>query len=156
MIGAIDINGFIPLACEIIFKDEISEEGAAGTVNQAKFLEYVKNRIVPILGNFMRSEPCSIVVIDNASTHITEEVKDLIHGAGAYLLYTAPYSPDINPIEHAFNVYKSTLKRLHNHPGLDWYHIHLKGLQSVTRDFCINEYRRCGMPLSSSDFILNS
>ena len=35
----------------------------------------------------------------NLSVHMLLEVKEAIHAGGAYLMYTAPYSPDLNPIE---------------------------------------------------------
>ena len=47
--------------------------------------------------------------MDNATTHMCNEVEYLIQQAGAVLLYTAPYSPDLNPIEKMFNVYKAYL-----------------------------------------------
>ena len=49
--------------------------------------------------------------MDNASIHNNPEVRRLINKAGAMLLFTARYSPDINPIEYFFHQYKSQLKR---------------------------------------------
>ena len=37
----------------------------------------------------------------------------LIEKAGAYVLFLPPFSPDFNPIEKMFHVYKAALKRLH-------------------------------------------
>ena len=65
------------------------------------------------------------------------------------LLYTAPYSPDLNPIELGFNIYKKALKRNQIELESDWYQAHLKALDSVNRDICIKEFRRCGVPLSN-------
>ena len=36
LIGAADINGFIPSVCHTVMRDQLSEEGAAGTID----LEY--------------------------------------------------------------------------------------------------------------------
>ena len=42
LLAAADINGFIPAACHTVNRDEISDEGAAGTVNLDYFLYWVK------------------------------------------------------------------------------------------------------------------
>ena len=148
LIAALDLDGFIPSTLEIVRRDEASNEGAAGTVDSLHFEEWIENYLLPVLGNFENSEPRSIVVMDNASTHLSERVTDLIRSKGAYLIYTAPYSPDLNPIELAFNIYKKSLKRNYEMEMLDWYEAHMLAIESVNRDICIKEYRRCGVPLS--------
>ena len=149
LIAAMDINGFIPTTLDIVRRDEISEEGAAGTVDSAYFEGWVETCLVPTLGRYELGERRSIVVMDNASTHMNDRVKQLINGAGAYLLYTAPYSPDLNPIELAFKNYKTSLKRDYELGEVDWYQAHLNAIDSVDRDVCIKEYRKCGVPLSN-------
>ena len=134
LIGVADFSGFIEEACCLIRRD-ISEaefttaEGAAGTVTQQRFLKFIKDDLCPILGSFEKSERRSIVILDNATVHMLPEVKEAIHAAGAYLLYTAAYSPDLNPIEKMFSVYKATLKR---NEELDWLSRHDLALASVT------------------------
>ena len=49
LIAAADINGFIPAACHTVLRDEISEEGAAGTVD-IEYLYWVKHYLCPVLG----------------------------------------------------------------------------------------------------------
>ena len=99
------------MSCQLVHRDEVSDEGPAGTVDRDAFKDWVRHFLVQNLGNFTRGERRSIVVMDNASTHMDEEVDRMICDAGALLLYTAPYSPDLNPIEKMFNVYKMHLKR---------------------------------------------
>ena len=98
-----DLNGFIVAACEVVKRNETSNTGASGTVDREHFISYVKEYLAPTLGRFEFGEPRSIVVLDNATTHMCEEEEALIRATGAYLLYTAPFSPDLNPIELAFN-----------------------------------------------------
>ena len=145
LIAAMDIDGFIPSTLEIVRRDEISDEGAAGTIDSTHFESWVENYLVPKLGRFDHGEKRSIVVMDNASTHMRSKVKELINGAGAYLLYTAPYSPDLNPIELAFSEYKKSLKRDYE---LEWYQAHLNAIEAVGKDTCIKEFRKCGVPFS--------
>ena len=49
LIAAAGINGFIPAACHTVVRDEISEEGAAGTVD-IEYLYWVKHYLCPVLG----------------------------------------------------------------------------------------------------------
>ena len=148
MIAALDINGFIPSTIDCVKRNEISSEGAAGTVDGSYFEDWVEYCLCPTLGNYAKGEPRSIVVMDNASTHMDGRVAHLIRDTGAYILYTAPYSPDLNPIELAFNIYKGQLKRHEREFRFDWYGTHLKALEHIDRDMCIKEFRRCGVRAS--------
>jgi len=95
----------------LVRRDEISADGSAGTVDSLHFEQWVEHYLCPILGRYDEDAPRSIVVMDNASTHIDSRVAQLIRATGAYILYTAPYCPDLNPIELGFNIYKAHLKR---------------------------------------------
>lgn len=46
-----------------------------------------------------RPEPRSVIIMENASFHRTEWVKQMCLSAGVKLLYLPPYSPDLNPIK---------------------------------------------------------
>ncbi len=47
--------------------------------------------------------PGQVVVMDNLTAHKGERVRELVEARGCELLYLAPYSPDLNPIEEAFS-----------------------------------------------------
>ena len=86
--AAADICGFIASACHTVLRDQISEEGAAGTtVDGDYFLYWIKEYLCPVLGNFEMGEPRSVVLMDNASTHMSEEVEESIAANGAILIY---------------------------------------------------------------------
>ena len=70
--------------------------------------------------------------------------KETIHAAGAYLLYTASYSLDLNPIKKIFSVYKATLKR---NEELDWLSRHELAVASVMPYKAGKFYKKCGVPL---------
>ena len=146
MIDVADVNGFIPSACKTFLRDEISEEGAAGTVTRDVFEEWVKECLCPILDDYSKGQNRSIVMLGNASTHISRRVVDMIEEKGAKVLYTAPFSPDLNPIEIFFSVYKSFLKKHNDEMIENWEAVHLQALASVDRDMGIKYYRRCGIP----------
>ena len=89
----------------------------------------MKYRLCPVLGNYSKGEPHSVVILDNAAIHM-HPVVELINSKGAILLYAARYSPDINPIEYFFKVYKDKLKR--TSPILSWYDRHLECINCVS------------------------
>jgi transposase len=70
------------------------------------FLGYMEQVLCP------RLKPGQIVVMDNLSSHKVTGVSELIHAAGAELLYLPPYSPDFNPIEKCWSKLKQKLRSL--------------------------------------------
>lgn len=71
--------------------------------------------------------PRSVLVLDNARIHHSQQIEDLVHdygmlsapntvvmlilSVGCRIEFLPPYSPDFNPIEQAFSVIKSHLRR---------------------------------------------
>ena len=49
--------------------------------------------------------------MDNVATHRVEGVRQMIDAAGATLRYLPPYSPDLNPIEKSYSVFKAFLRK---------------------------------------------
>jgi transposase len=56
-------------------------------------------------------EPKSVLVMDNASFHPSDRIKQLCSDANVKLLYLPPYSPDFNPIEEFFAELKARIKK---------------------------------------------
>ena len=75
---------------------------AEGNVNSSIFMDFIQRCLLPILQPFDGDNPCSVVVLDNASIHHVETVTRLISAAGALVRFLPPYSPDLNPIEEVF------------------------------------------------------
>ena len=57
----------------------------------------------------------SVLVMDNAQIHYDEFLVNFIESIGCKVLFLQSYSPDFNPIETAFSVIKSWLKRNRNY-----------------------------------------
>lgn len=70
------------------------------TCDASIFNAWLKTRLCP------RLNAHHLVIIDNAAFHTSPETTQLIAATGATLLFLAPYSPDLNPIEHDFAVLK--------------------------------------------------
>jgi len=146
LIAAADINGFIESACDTVLRDEISDEGAAGTVDREYFVNWVRTKLCPVLGRYEYGEPRSVVMLDNASTHMCTDVTDLIEATGAVIIYSAPFSPQLNPIENYFSMYKRHLKFLGEQPRTQWEYAHQASLDCVNRENGILYFRLCGVP----------
>jgi hypothetical protein len=83
--------------------------------------------------------------MDNCQTHTSDEVRKLIEDAGAKLVYLPPYTPEYNPIEHCFFIYKAALKRaVMNSDITDVYMAHLHCLNAVTDEKARHEFRHVG------------
>ena len=146
LIAATDINAFVPGACELVRRKRNSADPDpdSGTVDGERFEHWVRFNLEPTLGNYFHGEPRSIVVMDNASTHSSPEVLNLIRNCGALLLFQSTYSPDLNPIEFAFHQYKSHLKRNSRRYFADPYLAHFKALATVTKANMEKYYRKVG------------
>ena len=57
------------------------------------------------------------MLLDNASIHKTQRVKDTAERKGWYLLFPPPYSPEANPIEFTFGIIKNTFYKLRYSPS---------------------------------------
>jgi hypothetical protein len=116
---------------------------AATQIDTAICREY----IAPVSGKLLKGEPRSIVVVDNASTHMDPRVRAAIKREGAILLYLPPYSPELNPIEKMFSVYKARPKRDGCGGGRSTRRfIYMKGLMAVTPEIARAEFRYCKVP----------
>ena len=109
MLAASDINGFI--SSDLVPRNKASVKGAAGTVDTEYFLYWVKEYLVTWLGKYERGDARSIVLVDNTSMHITDDVVDAITSAGAVVICATPYSPHLNQINNFIFYNKSYLKR---------------------------------------------
>ena len=146
------MNRFIPAACHTVVLDEISDEGAAGTVDADYFVYWVKTYLCPMLGSYERGEARSVVLMENASTHMNDEIEAAIVATGAILIYGAPFSPHLNPIEYYFANYKAYLKKYGQRMVSEWYLVHLEAMNVVNRDMGVRYFRKCKVPGSYSLF----
>ena len=77
-----------------------------GTVNGSIFKAWLKQDLIPKLPSQ------SIIIMDNASFHKVQGIKEMIVNAGHQLLYLPPYSPDLNPIEKKWGQVKALRNKL--------------------------------------------
>ena len=70
-----------------------------------RFEGYVRHVLVPTL------RPGQVVVTDNLRDLHTDGARAAIDACGARLIHVPPYSPDFNPMEHAFSKVKEFFRR---------------------------------------------
>lgn len=146
MIGAGNIDGFVDEACEIVerARGDNDMDVTRGTVDRERFDSWAENKLAPCLGDFSKGEPNSICVCDNATLHHNGRLVEICRARGAIVIYLPPYSPEKNPIELFFLLYKKALQRYSK--TLNWYEAHLKGLESVTPESARSFFRKCNVP----------
>ena len=117
-----------------------------GSVNGDDFEHFIYQYVLPILLPFDGSNPNSIVVLDNASIHHVERVRDIIMGVGARLLFLPPYSPDLMPLEEVFAQFKAILKANDSVYLSTWLPEQFLKLvfSTISKDDCLGYIRHAG------------
>ena len=129
--GAADVYGFVPQACET-FLHKVDGKEESQPLDSNRYVEYIRDIVCPTLGNYLQGEPHSVVCMDNCSIHLDPRVRQLIESRGARVVYSAPYSPDLIPIESMFKQWKDFLKKYHNEFAQDWFFVHTTAVASIT------------------------
>jgi transposase len=114
-----------------------------GAVDGDAFEAYVRHLLAPSL------TPGQIVVMDNLSVHKRKAARGLIEGRGCSVLFLPPYSPDLNPIEHAFSKLKAILrsKAARTREALE--EAIAEALSAITPSDALGWFRHCGYPAGS-------
>ncbi|TFY50469.1 hypothetical protein EVG20_g11499 [Dentipellis fragilis] len=97
------------LAAMALDEGVIAARVVEDSFTMALFMDFLRNDLLPVTNPF--PGPQSVLVCDNARIHHAPEVRELIESFGCRLEYLPPYSPDYNPIEQAFSIMKSQLRR---------------------------------------------
>ena len=77
-----------------------------GSMNGDRMVEFVEEHLGPSL------QPGDIVVMDGLRVHRMVKVREAIESFGAKALILPPYSPELNPIEHAWSTFKARLRAI--------------------------------------------
>jgi transposase len=76
----------------------------AGNATGRHFQEFVKVA-------FANAAPGTVAIMDNIAFHKSAAVRLIAEEHGVRLLFTPSYSPECNPVENFFSVFKNTIRR---------------------------------------------
>ena len=109
-----------------------------GPMTGAAFRAYVEQFLAPAL------EPGDVVVLDNLAAHRVDGVRQTIAAVGASLLYSPPYSPDLNPIEQLFAKLKALLRKAAARTRDELWSTIGRLLEAFPRAACQHYLHHCG------------
>jgi transposase len=104
---------------------------------------YVRQVLTPSL------QPGKVVIMDQLNVHKGATVRTLIEAAGCELRLLPAYSPDFNPIEHAFAKIKTHLRAAEARTFATLVTAVGTALETVTAADASGCYTHCGYPLSA-------
>ena len=111
-----------------------------GPMTSDRFAGYVRHVLAPTL------RPGQIVVADNLRAHHTPQARAAIEACGAHLWHLPAYSPDLNPIEHAFSKVKHALRRAKARTDEDLRDATWSALTTITPADAAGWFTHCGYP----------
>ena len=131
VIGLVDMaGGFHEDACETVVHGAATDP-VATTVDGSLFLSCLTRLVIPWLRN---NTHIKYVVMDNAPVHPKEACEDALLAVDVQVLWLPPYSPDYNPIEGCFGLYKARHRRSFSGrlSEAEWCNAHVACLRVVT------------------------
>ncbi len=116
----------------------LGELTLTGALDGDAFEVYVTRILVP------RLWPGDLVIWDNLSAHKRKWARLWVEAAGAEVLFLPPYSPDFNPIEHAFSKLKGCLRRAEARTRAELDQAISAGLATLTSQDAHAWFAHCG------------
>lgn len=112
-----------------------------GATNTEVFLTYLDQVLCPVL------RAGQAVILDNLSVHKHEAVREKIEACGCHLVFLPAYSPDFNPIEHAFAKLKAFLRQARARTQDTLEAAIAAGLATITAKDARGWFKHCQAPL---------
>lgn len=100
---------------------------------------FLEHFLCPVL------QPGQSVIVDNAKAHQVEQARELIESKGARLVYLAPYSPDLKPIELAWSKVKHFLPKARARTVEALYQALAEALATITADHAAAFFKHVGI-----------
>jgi transposase len=111
-----------------------------GGMTSDRFAGYVRHVLAPTL------RPGQVVIADNLRAHHAEGARVAIEARGARFLLLPAYSPDFNPIEHAFSKVKQALRRAQARTDDDLRTATWAAFATITPTDAAGWFAHCGYP----------
>ena len=117
-----------------------------GATNKEVFSTYLDHFLCPVL------RAGQTVVLDNLAVHKSEQVRAKIEACGCRLWFLPAYSPDFNPIEHAFAKLKNFLRKAKARSQEALQAAIAAGLAAITSQDARGWFKHCEFPLATQPF----
>jgi transposase len=112
-----------------------------GAMDALAFQGYIEHFLAPDL------HPGDVVVLDRLNAHKSDRVRELVEAKGAQLVYLPAYSPDFNPIEHAWSKLKAKLRKAKARTVLKLRRALRWALLEITSNDAHGWFSHCGFPV---------
>lgn len=124
-IGALGYHGLI---AELCFE---------GTLNTHLFNYFIETMLAPKL------KKGNVLILDNASAHDPDELREILTPKGVKVMFLPPYSPELNPIELIWSQIKRFLKKHTATTTESLYQTISQSLQMITSSIAHNCFQHC-------------
>jgi transposase len=119
-IGALSHSG---LVAELCFE---------GTLNTHIFNDFTENFLAP------KCQPGQVVILDNASPHNPDDIREILTPKGVQVLFLPPYSPELNPIELIWSQIKNFLHKNTAKTTESLYQTLFRAIETITPEMAHN------------------
>lgn len=109
-----------------------------GAMDRPVFERFIEQFLLP------RLRLGQIVIWDNLSVHKSGRARTLIEAAGCQVVFLPPYSPDFNPIEHAFSKLKEIVRQANQRTVEGLWTAIGAGLDQITAHDAAGWFRHAG------------
>lgn len=140
------VGGAVPLTrgCSRTLIGALSVHGLGavqvleGALNQRSFAWYVTECLAPTL------QPGDVLVLDKASAHKLDGVRQWLAERGVERLFLPPYSPDFSPVEQAWSKLKTKLRAAQARTRLAWAETLHEAINWITSADALGWFDHCG------------
>ena len=126
LIGALGSAGMV---AEMMFE---------GGLDELAFETFVKEVLISAL------IPGQVVIMDNLTVHKCPRIVELLEEAGNDVIFLPPYSPELDPIEHAWSKIKAKLRKVAARTYEKLVDAVRDAVESITRPDALGWFAHCG------------
>ena len=114
-----------------------------GAVDTLAFNAYINEVLAPEL------KPGDVVILDNLNVHKASQIEQVAAGRGARVVWLAPYSPDMSPIEQCWSKIKEGLRAAKARTRDELELALVKVLSLVAKSDIRGWFKHCGYSVAS-------
>lgn len=109
-----------------------------GAMNEEQFLTFIEDHLGPSL------HVGDVVVLDGLNIHKMASVREAIESFGGSVLILPAYSPELNPIEHAWSTFKARLRAIGTTTWAELVSLAKEIWNNLEDHFFVNWIHHCG------------